>query len=58
MARRIACALLHLLACTAAEDLGVGLPQQWLRSSGPIARHRVEHDCHVGRRAILDNGAE
>ncbi|KAH8053904.1 glycosyltransferase [Aureococcus anophagefferens] len=39
--RRIACALLlHLLGCSAAEDLGVGLPQQWLRSSGPIARHR------------------
>ncbi|KAH8052296.1 glycosyltransferase [Aureococcus anophagefferens] len=27
-------------AINAAEDLGVGLPQQWLRSSGPIARHR------------------
>ncbi|KAK7254960.1 hypothetical protein SO694_00138055 [Aureococcus anophagefferens] len=38
--RRIACALLlHLLGCSAAEDLGVGLPQR-LRSSGPIARHR------------------
>ena len=39
--RRIACSLLlPLLGCTEAEDLGVGLPQQWLRSSGPIARHR------------------
>ena len=41
MARGIAYALLlHLLGTSIAEDLGVGLPQQWLRSSGPIARHR------------------
>ena len=41
VARRAACAaLLHLLGTSIAEDLGVGLPQQWLRSSGPIARHR------------------